>query len=306
MPSRVRGDPTSTGTGMSRPRPLAASSAPTASGRERVGAEAVDRVGRQHDQLAAADGVRGQRRARSGRSVARPPCRSAGSRPISRPPCRPRPSSHRADGGDVAVPAGQVVVVGDVLPPAGAGEHGAAPTSPCRSACSTTTVPPGRSSRRGDLLDDPHRVQPVGPGPQRERPGRGRAPPGRGSRRPTGMYGGLLTTTSTVPSSSGKASAMSPEPQVDAVEPAQLRAGPGVRAPGRARRRAPALPAPRWRPRARWRRSRCTRSTTTGGRVQRRASAASTASDDHLGLRPRHEDARARPRGRGGGSRPRR
>ena len=40
---------------------------------------------------------------------------------------------------------------------------------PCRSACSATTVPPGRSSRAATTSSDPHRVQPVGTGPQRER-----------------------------------------------------------------------------------------------------------------------------------------
>ena len=54
MPSRVRGEPTSTGTGMSRPRPFAASSAADGVGVEGVGAQAVHRVGRQHDELAAA------------------------------------------------------------------------------------------------------------------------------------------------------------------------------------------------------------------------------------------------------------
>ena len=59
-------DPTSTGTGMSRPRPLADSSAATAVVVEGVGADAVDGVGGQHDEAAALDGA--DRRSDSGRA----------------------------------------------------------------------------------------------------------------------------------------------------------------------------------------------------------------------------------------------
>ena len=90
----VDASPTSTGTGMSRPRPLAASS-PVDRGRgERVGADAVDGVGRQHDQLAAADrgggGVEAGRRAASGSEQSKsqprgcsPHCGSASRRAVA-------------------------------------------------------------------------------------------------------------------------------------------------------------------------------------------------------------------------------
>ena len=59
-PSTVRTLGTRTGGGMSRPRPLAASTAATAFGVERVGADAVDRVGRQDDDLTLTHGPGGR------------------------------------------------------------------------------------------------------------------------------------------------------------------------------------------------------------------------------------------------------
>ena len=60
MPSSVRGEPTRTGTGMSRPRPFASSRPPDGLGVERVGAQPVDRVGREHDELAVRHVRRGE------------------------------------------------------------------------------------------------------------------------------------------------------------------------------------------------------------------------------------------------------
>ena len=58
-PSTVRTLGTSTGGGISRPRPLAASSEAHRLGGEGVGTDAVDRVGRQDDDLAGADRLDG-------------------------------------------------------------------------------------------------------------------------------------------------------------------------------------------------------------------------------------------------------
>ena len=60
-PSTVAHDPTSTGTGMSRPRPLACSSVGDGVLVESVGADAVHGVRRQHDQLT---GCHARRRSR--------------------------------------------------------------------------------------------------------------------------------------------------------------------------------------------------------------------------------------------------
>ncbi len=69
---------------MSRPRPFAASSAIDGVRRERVGADAVDRVGGQHHELAAAYGVAGQ--VEPDRPLGRRSMSYRRSQAISRPP----------------------------------------------------------------------------------------------------------------------------------------------------------------------------------------------------------------------------
>ena len=87
--------PTSTGTGMSPAAALGREQPGDGLRRERVGAQAVDRVGRQHDELAAAYRVAGQ--VEPDRPLAR---RTAMSyrriQPISRPSPLQPPSWHRS------------------------------------------------------------------------------------------------------------------------------------------------------------------------------------------------------------------
>ena len=100
--------------------------------------------------------------------------------------------AHCLAGRDEARPVGQIAVVGRVGP-AGSSREDPRHRPPCASACSTTTSPPGRSSRRAARSTTADGVEPVRArrtGPAR---GRGRAPRGRrGPARSSGMYGGLL------------------------------------------------------------------------------------------------------------------
>ena len=171
-------------------------------------------------------------------------------------PCTPR--------GHEARPAGQVGLVGDVDEPAVRDEdrrrrlalhvgvldadHSARREQPRRRSRSTSRIasspsPPDHSARAGSWS---------------------RTSGATVSHASSGMYGGLATTTSTVPSSSAERVGDVAEPEVDA----------GAR-PGCAAAYANAvvveldgvhraLRAPRGRPPARSRPSRCTRSTTTG------------------------------------------
>ena len=154
-PSIVDQEPTSTGTGMSRPRPLAASSRSTASGVNASHADAVERVGGQHDHLAAAHG-----RGRPVQAVL----------PLSRVPAVVDHGSILPSG---APPPGNRAVTKRARParsrwsatssqPAKA----AGALRPCRSECSTTTTPPGRSSRRAAASTARTRSSPSAPAPQ--------------------------------------------------------------------------------------------------------------------------------------------
>ena len=144
------------------------------------------------------------------------------------------------------------------------------------------------------------------PAPQRQRAGRGRAPRGRGSTPSGGMYGGLHTTTSTVPSRSAKRLGRVARGAGRRRCPARLRARPRA---GRRRRQLDRVHLRRRAPRSR-RASAIApdpvhRSTTTGVRP---CAATPAAALDAPSRRPPRSPAAARrprdrPRARRGGTR---
>ena len=144
-----------------RPRPFAASSRPRRR-RERVGGDAVDRVGGQHHELATPSARLPRRRS--------PAARSAGSPHVGAP-------AHRGHRSRRAVhepgPAGQVPVVGDVAPAAGStrAARGARPPGgprarprPARRGGAAAAAP----APRARSTSSPSRAA-----AQRQRPGRG-------------------------------------------------------------------------------------------------------------------------------------
>ena len=316
---------TSTGGGISRPRPLASSSACDRVGVEGVGAHAVDRVGRQHDQLAALHGagrgdaasrpssvpVASRSRVRTVAPVVRRPGRR---RPVGssrRPPRRRRslvagrstggscprgPSSSTASscqpGRDEPRPAGQVAVVAHVGPPAGRRRTPRAPTRPARRRARRRPLPRAAAGRAARRSTTRIASRPSAP----DHSARCRVVvAGLGGHRLPGLERDVRRVA---------------DHHVDGAGQLGERRRRGRRAAGRRRCRRgcasaqrcgrlvdldgvhPGVPAPR-RPRpGRSRPSRCTRSTTTGlGRAPPRL--LDRPAGQHLGLGPRHEDARA-------------
>ena len=150
--------------------------------------------------------------------------------------------------------------------------------SPCTSACSAPTTPGGPQQPGRDLLDDPHRDQPVVAPRTAPAPGRGRGPRGRPTRRrSSGMYGGLQTTTSTVAVEVGEGVGHVAVPQVD-PGPGQVARRPLVRRLAELDGVHLRPPAPRRHATARSPRSRCTgRPRRAPGRRPTTARARSTA-----------------------------
>ena len=142
-------------------------------------------------------------------------------------------------------PTGQVVVVVDVGPDAASPAARRAASAPWTSACSITSTPPGAQQRAGAGGDRQRDRRPSALPPYSATSGSWSRTSGSSGTAPSGMYGGLLTTTSTSPSSSAKAVVASPSTQLDVQPEVVAVARPPRRARGRtARPRAPTPPAP--------------------------------------------------------------
>ena len=166
-PASVEASPISTGTGIVRPRFLAASSPVTADGRERVGGHAVDGVGRQQHQLAPRRSRRrrrrGRRRARRGRCSRRgqprgsslPHGRFSGRRAVVKRgrPARSGWSSTSVEGPVRADEAGSalalLVGVLDAQPPAGVQQPGGDGQHPADDVEPVRARPRARAAGRG-------------------------------------------------------------------------------------------------------------------------------------------------------------
>ena len=222
MPSRVRIEPISTGTGMSRPRPLASNRRATASCGRRP------RRGRRRCRWAVPPGFRRPpqrwpprcpRSALRVRTVERPrheECLSRARRGEWENPTATSDSSqpdrvHTRSAVRYRSRPAEVLVVGHG-PTTGPSRR--TPPAPRPAARRRARPPPARPAQqprrralhRPDQRPGRPRRHPTAPGPGRGPDLGGHGFPGR-----SGMYGGLLTTRSTVPSSSGQArSATSP------------------------------------------------------------------------------------------------
>ncbi len=169
--------------------------------------------------------------------------------------------------------------------------------APCCAPCSTATRPPGRSSRRAVRSTARMAFSPSAP--LHSAAGGSYSPTSGGTDAPTGMYGGLLITRSTVPSSSPSTSLKSPacsmtRPAVYGalstylvmLRSAQARASGSAstactRARGTSCPMASAMapdPVPR--------------SATTGSATSISPEPVDGPAGHHLGLRPGHEHAR--------------
>ncbi len=276
---------TSTGGGMSRPRPLASSRPRTAVGVERVGADAVDGVGGQHDQLAPLDGEA----RRLDRGLALLVGRRSENVVASR-----RSASHGGHRASRAVSEARRDrpgrVVADVGPAAGRREDGRRGLALDVGVLDADHSAGPQQQRGRGAPSDPDRVQPVVARRRARACGSwSRASGATDSQASSGMYGGLQVTTSTVPARSSNASAMSPCRRSTPV-PARLRAAQACAGSSSSTactgRRAPRRRSP-WRPRP----SRC-RGRPRPARSTRPAPLDRPAGEQ-LGLRARHEDARA-------------
>ena len=165
----------------------------------------------------------------------------------------------RPDGGDEPVEAGQVGVVAGLLPAALLGEHPVHRRRPAARRARRRPGRPGRSSRLATCSTT--RIASSPSAPENSAADGSYSPTSGGTTAPTGMYGGLLTTRSTVPSSSGSAELKSPGVQADPAGGMRCGGGGSARCSarstagpaGRPRRRAPAPAAPpgRWPARSR-------------------------------------------------------
>ena len=297
---------------MLRPRPLAASRSVTALGGEGVGADAVDGVGR-----AARPARRAGRRTRprAGRSLrsSRRCCRIAAvsQRASHHAGCSRSLTGVATAGGDEAVAAGQVLVVGGVgASPAPPGRP-RAPAAPWASACSTTTQAAGAQQPRARCARWPRMAsRPSVAAPQRPRPGRGRATSGgdvRAADRDVRRVADHQVDRA-VEVARGPAEVASPCSSTRSTPCAGAAAflrrcagpGPGQRVSSTACTREPAAPPARGP--ARSRRSRCTGRRPAARRRPSRA-AASMAQPATPRSRGGARTPRARPRARGSGSR---
>ena len=243
----------------------------TAPGSKASAADAVDGVGREHDQLAARGRRARPRRGPSSRSVVVGGVEAARSRRSSVPAA------------PVIVPVSvanaatcQVAVVADVGPAAGCRRRPPARTRPARRRARPRrrrrAQQPGRRRARRRASRRARRRRTTAPAP-----GRGRAP--RARRTPTrraGCTAGCATTTSTVPSRSANASAMSPSAQVDTRCRRGCAAAHSSAPARRARPRAPRAAGTSWATDSAIAPEPVHRSTTTGDSAGA-ARAASTA-----------------------------
>ena len=213
---------TSTGGGISRPRPLAVEQRLHGGGVEGVGADAVDGVGGQHHQLA--------RAGRPGAAAATAASRSSsvpvgiarqlsGTSAVTGSSCQSRRQEART--------AGQVGVVAHLASTGRRRRRPPAPTRPGRRRARRPTTPPGRSSSAARRSRTRIASSPSSPENSARCGSWSRASGATDSQASSGMYGGLQITTSTVPARSSKAVGHVAEPQVDAGA-GQVALGPGV------------------------------------------------------------------------------
>ena len=118
--------------------------------------------------------------------------------------------------------AREVAVVAHLGPAPGRREHRGHRTRPWTSACSTPTTPPGLSSSAARTASTRIASRPSAPENSARCGSWSRASGATDSHASSGTYGGLQTTTSTVPSRSSKAVAKSPSRRSTPV-PARLR-----------------------------------------------------------------------------------
>ena len=281
--------PTSTGTGMSRPRPFAREQRGDAASGERVGSDAVDGVGRQHDELAAAQ--------RPSAACASPRARSSGSEQSKRRLIgrssrvlvrRPRAVAvagrgRRGRGGRRRRPS--LPLLGRAAP---------APPRPGRRRARRRAARRAAAAARAGATTDADHVEPVRPPPHSASAGSCSSDLGVADHRVRpGCTAGWTRRRRRCRRGRGSASAASPSAQVDAG------AGEVARGARRARRRLSSTACTRAAGPRRRRRSAIApepvqRSTTTGraARAATTSRASSIAPAGHqLGLRPRHEDA---------------
>src|SRR5215470_12848295 len=163
---------------------------------ERVRADAVHRVGRQHDQLAGAS--------RRHRGVDPRGPRERVAAVVTR--AHQAPSPDQAAVTKRSRPARSLWLRVSRQPDSSGNTQYTA--APCGAPCSTATSPPGRSSRRA--VRSTARMASSPSVPLHRAAGGSYSPTSGSTYAPTGMYGGLLITRSTVPSSSRSAPAKSP------------------------------------------------------------------------------------------------
>ena len=235
-----------TGTGMAAAPVLGREQPGDGRGGERVGGHPVDGVGGQEHQLAAHRSRRPRHRGRRrGLRVGAVVEVGHGAVIVIAAGC-PRRAAPVGPWRRASAAGREVGVVCDVGETRRARAPAPAAAALRRRRARCRAAPPGRSSRAAVTSTPRTTSRPSAPPPQRAAAGRGRPPRGA-PRAPSGTYGGLETTTSTVPSSSGSSpvghvAACSSTGVPGAGAGGGVAAGPRDAPPGRARRRARAAP----------------------------------------------------------------